>query len=404
MKSNGGVSLRSALTGRRAVGALACAATALAFGACGSSSSNSSSSGGSGGSSSSNLPSTITLGFMDTLSGVAAFCGEQERQGANLAVDEINSTGFLGNSKLQLKFQDDKGTPQDGTTAFHNFQSAKVTAIVGPCLGTVAPATDPLAEQAQIPDVITTASGADVTPDYIFRAGIPQQEYAGNVIKVLNAKGIKNVAVLYDNAQPSIANGSWGGAQKPEIKKLGMNLLVEEGVAGTNTDFSSQVSKALAAKPQAIGVDFQGAPNLTIVKQLREAGFKGIIWGQQGMLNDFYEKGGPATNGTLISVSYSPALNVPATKNFTKKFEAKYHVVPSELSAHGYDGVWFVARALKAAGSTDGPALQKAMAGIHAMDGAQGHLTFTSDGDARGSGGVVKLENGKLSGVPVPQG
>lgn len=403
MQSKGGWSLRPALTGRRAVGALACAATALALGACGSSSSSDSSASGGGGSAS-NLPSTITLGMMDTLSGVAAFCGEQERQGANLAVSEINSKGFLGKSKIQLKVQDDKGTPQDGVTAFRNFQNAKVTAIVGPCLGTVAPATGPLVEQSKIPDVITTASGADVTPQYVFRAGIPQQEYAGNVIKVIAAKGIKDVSVIYDNAQPSIAQGSWGGAQKPMIKKLGLNLKVEEGVAGTNTDFSSQVSKALAAKPQAIGVDFQGAPNLTIVKQLREAGFKGIIWGQQGMLNDFYEKGGPATNGTLISVSYSPALNVPATENFTKTFEAKYHVSPSELSAHGYDAVWMVARGLKAAGSTDGPALQKALAGIHNMDGAQGHLTFTSDGDARGSGGVVKLENGKLTGVKVPQG
>jgi branched-chain amino acid transport system substrate-binding protein len=380
----------------RLIGVLACAAVAVIVGGCGSS-------GDSGGSSAGGkLPSTINIGMLDTMSGVAAFCGQQEKQGAEMAVEEINSSGMLGDSKLKLSIEDDKGTPEAGVAGFRKLQSSKVAAMVGPCLGTVAPATGPLTEQAKLPDVITTASGADVTPSYVFRAGIPQQQYAGNVIKVLKAQGVKKVAVMYDNAQPSIAQGSWGGAQKPEIAKQGLDLALAEGVDGTNSDFSSQISKAISTHPDAIGVLFQGAPNLTIVKQLREGGFKGQIWGQQGMLNDFYEKGGPSTDGTLISVSYSPALNVGATTKFTKNFEAKYSVTPSELSAHGYDAVYFVANALKTAQSTDGAKLQKAMAGQKSMEGAQGNLTFTADGDARGAGGVVKLEGGVLKGVPMP--
>lgn len=388
---------------RRTSAATACiAAAALVAAGCGSSDSDSSGAGASGGGS---LPSTIKIGMLDTMSGVAAFCGEQEKQGAELAVDEINSSKFLGNSKLSLNIQDDKGTPEAGVAAFRQFTDGGYAAVVGPCLGTVAPATDPLAEQAKLPDVITTSSGADIGPDYIFRAGIPQQEYAGNTIKVVASRGAKKLAVIYDNAQPSIAQGSWGGAQKPEIAKEGLDLAVAEGVAGTNSDFSSQVSKALAAKPDAIGVLFQGAPNQTIVKQLREAGFKGIIWGQQGMLNDAYQKAGPYVVGTLIGVSYSPALNVPATKKFTDTFQAKYHIVPSELSAHGYDAVWMVARAIKKAQSTDGEAIQKALTTVASdgFQGAQGDLTFTADGDARGSGGVVEVgSGGKLKGVKVP--
>lgn len=394
-----------AWTGRRTGAATACvAAIALVAAGCGGSSDSSSGGSGSSSSGGGKLPGTVKIGMLDTISGVAAFCGEQEKQGAQLAVEEINSSKFLGGSKVALTIQDDKGTPEAGVAAFRQFTSGGYAAIVGPCLGTVAPATGPLAEQAKLPDIVTTASGADVTPDYIFRAGIPQQEYAGNTIKVVASKGAKKLAVLYDNAQPSIAQGSWGGAQKPEIKKEGLDLAVEEGVAGTNSDFSSQVSKALAAKPDAIGVLFQGAPNQTIVKQLREAGFKGIIWGQQGMLNDAYIKAGSYVDGTLIGVSYSPALNVPATKKFTTTFQDKYHVVPSELSAHGYDAVWMAARGIKAAGSTDGAAIQKALTAVASkgFQGAQGDLTFTADGDARGSGGVVEVNKGVLKGVPVP--
>ena len=142
---------------------------------------------------------------------------------------------------------------------------------------------------------------------------------------------------------------------------------------GTSADFSSQISKAIGTNPDAIGVLFQGAPNLTIVKQLREGGFKGKIWGQQGMLNDFYMKGGPATDGTMISVSYSPALAVGATTKFTEELQGEVQGInPSELSAHGYDAVYFVANALKTAQSTDGAKLQKAMADQKSMEGAQG--------------------------------
>jgi branched-chain amino acid transport system substrate-binding protein len=390
---------RKSVPSARAFGVLACsAALAVGVAACGDDSESGGGGGGGG-----NLPSEVKLGMLDTMSGVAAFCGEQERQGAELAVEEINSQKFLGDGvKLTIQVEDDKGTPEAGVAAFRNFVNDKVAAIVGPCLGTVAPATGPLAEQSKMPDIITTASGADVTPNYVFRAGIPQQEYAGNVIKVIKDQGHKDVAVMFDNAQPSIAQGSWGGAQKPAIEEEGLNLVEEEGVAGTNSDFGSQVSKVVAAKPDAVGVLFQGAPNLTIVKQLREAGFDGQIWGQQGMLNDFYIKGGPAVQDTMISVSYSPALPEGSTTKFTKDFEAKYNVTPSELSAHGYDAVWLAARGIKAAGSTDGEAVQKALAGIKEMEGAQGALTFTDTGDARGTGGVVKVNNGKLEGVELP--
>ena len=388
-------------SGKRAFGALACVAV-LAVAGCGGDDTEEPAGGGGGGDGGS-LPAEINLGMLDTMSGVAAFCGEQERQGAELAVEEINEQGFLGESKITLTVEDDKGTPEAGVAAFRGFVDDEVAAVVGPCLGTVAPATGPLAEQNQMPNVITTASGADVAPEFVFRAGIPQQEYAGNVIEVVEAEGAQRVAVLFDNAQPSIAQGSWGGAQKPAIEASGLELVVEEGVAGTNSDFSSQVSKAVRANPDAIGLLFQGAPNLTIAKQLREAGFEGQIWGQQGMLNDFYIKGGPAVEGTMISVSYSPALEQGSTSEFTEAFKAKYDINPSELSAHGYDAVWFAARAIKEAGSLEGPAIQQAMANINEMPGAQGDLTFTDEGDARGSGGVVKIENGELVGVEVPE-
>ena len=393
---------RSRRAARGIAGAFALGGAVMVIAACGSSSSSGGGSGKSGGGAS-KLPSTVKLGLLDTLSGQAAFCGVDERQGAELAVSQINSTHFLGNTKLSLSIQDDKGTPQDGIAGLQQLISQKVAAIIGPCIGPVALATDPVAQQKQLPDIVTTASGADISPSYIFRAGIPQTQYAANVIKVLKAHGIKKVSVIYDNSQPSISKAVWAQTQEPALKAAGIQVISAQGANGaTNSDFSAQVTQAMHGNPDAIGVLFQGAPNLTILRDLRSAGYHKQVWGQQGMLLPFFIDGGTDVQGTLISVSYSPALAAGASETFTKVYKAKYHTNPTELSAHGYDGVYMAARGLKAAGSTSGPALQTALAGIHGFEGAQGHLTFTSQGDARGAGGVVQVKGNELVGVKTP--
>jgi branched-chain amino acid transport system substrate-binding protein len=139
-----------------------------------------------------------------------------------------------------------------------------------------------------------------------------------------------------------------------------------------------------------------GTPNVTIVKELREGGFNGPIWGQLGMAAEFYLEGGPDTNGTFIAVSYAPGFKFPGSVKFTKGFEAKYHHVPRELSAHGYDAMGLALKAIAEAGTTERPAVREALEGIKSYEGAQGPLTFTSEGDARGEGGVVEVDNGEL--------
>lgn len=373
--------------------------TAVAAAGCGSASSG----GGSG--ASQGLPSTVKIGVLDSMTGTNAGCGTLETQGEKLALSEAASKKMLGATKVSLDIADDKGDPEDGVSAFRSLQNDNVAMIVGPCNGTVGTAVAPLADRAGIPDVITTASAAPVTSKWVFRAGIPQEQYAANAIKVIASQGHKNVAVIYDKSQASIAKPIWSDTQKPAIAAAGMKLVAEVPVTSDTTDFSSQVAQIIRAKPDAVGILLQGAPNLTVAKQLREAGYKGTLWGHQSTAQDYYIKGPPSVvNGTVISVSYAPNLASPGAKQFTQLYRAKYGVDPTELVAHGYDAMMMALTALKRAQSTNPDKVQTALSSIKSMDGAQGPLTFTADGDARGKAGAVEVKNGKLVGVAVPSG
>jgi branched-chain amino acid transport system substrate-binding protein len=306
-----------------------------------------------------------------------------------------------------MKVYDTAGSNDKAVIGVKGLIDGGASLIVGPCVGGTANVTIPLTAQAGIPQIITTASAANVEPATAFRAGIPQPRYASQVITLLKNRGVKKVSVFYDSGQVSIVGPVWGQTQKQALKSYKIDIAEELSApvsASGLSDFSSQVAKLVQSKPDAIGVLLQGAPNLTVVNQLRQAGYKGLIWGQQGMLAPFFIGGGPNVNGTLVSVAFAAGLGSNAAKNFTKRYQQRYPgEVPTELGAHGYDAMWMALRALKSANSTNKAKLLAALTKMKSMPAAQGGkdglLRFNAIGDATGKGAVVMVDNGVLKGV-----
>lgn len=348
------------------------------------------------------LPGTVTIGMLDSLTGSAAFCGIEEVQGAALAVKEANRAHFLGKTKIGIKVVDDRSTLDASASGINDLINANVPVVVGPCISGGAQVVDPIATKAGMPMVITTASAADVTPDNLFRAGIPQPRYASKVITLLKNRGVKKVSVFYDSAVPTNANAVWHQTQEVALKAYHIEIGDVEGAPVSTSgmaDFTSQVAKMLQAKPDAIGLILQGVPNLTVVKQLRQAGFNGPIWGAQGMLAPYFLSAGSVVDNVYVSVSFAPGVGPKSSQKFTKEFEQRYHRPPTELGAHGYDAMWMAIRGLKIANSTDHAKIIKALATIKRMQGAQGNLRFNAIGDAVGSGFVAEIKNGEIAGV-----
>lgn len=348
------------------------------------------------------LPSTVTIGMLDSLTGSASFCGIEEVQGASIAVKEAKRMHFLGKTQIALKVIDDRNNLEAAASGTNQLIDSNVAVMVGPCVGAGAIVSIPITAKANMPQVITTASAADVTAPHVFRAGIPQPRYASKVITLLKNRGVKKVAVFYDTSVPTIAQSVWGQTQQVALKSYKIEVAALESAPVSTSgisDFSSQVAKLLGARPDAIGVLLQGAPNLTVVNQLRQAGYKGPIWGQQGMLAPFFLGAGAAVNGTFVSVSFAPGIGPATSQKFAKAFEQRYRRSPTELGAHGYDAMWMAIRALKLANSTDHAKIIEALSSIKSIDGAQGHVRFNQFGDAVGSGFVAEVKDGKVVGV-----
>jgi branched-chain amino acid transport system substrate-binding protein len=115
--------------------------------------------------------SPIIIGFMGPLTGKYADLGVSGRNGAFLAVEDINARGGINGRALVIKAADDQGTPEGAKEAFMKLKEAGVAAIVGPMLSTSAYAIKPLIDQYHIVAVSPTASTSRLSAqrDYFFR-------------------------------------------------------------------------------------------------------------------------------------------------------------------------------------------------------------------------------------------
>ena len=346
-------------------------------------------------SSAAGLPATIALSAVQDLSGTAGPGGISTQQGQQLAIKEINDTKFLGKTKLTLTFADSAGDPTKGANAMSQAAATGSPIVFGSFSSTSALAEAPIAQRSGAPTIFTQAGsdGVLAAGDYIYRATPLQTSYFHLTQSYLKSKKVKTASVIYDTDVPTIVN--LYNLFTSDASKYGYKVVDPQATTSSTTDLSSQITKMLADKPDAIFVDALLAHNIQVIKQLRGSGYTGLIVAQQGAAGGVLAPIGDAAEGVVLATDFSALSTVPSTANFVKLYKAEYNKVPGNFSAEGYDAVWIAARALKTAGTVDRAsvlkALQKVTAGTQA--GALGKLTFTDRQEVTG-GVLVQVHAG----------
>ena len=132
----------------------------------------------------------IKMGFVFSMTGGSAVYGASQKEGAQLAVDQINAAAGSGLQILPI-FEDDASVPQQGTNVFNKLINGdKVSIIIGPTLSNTAKTTNPIAQQIGVPvlGVSNTAGGITEIGDYIFRDSLTEAVVIPNTIKVAKEK------------------------------------------------------------------------------------------------------------------------------------------------------------------------------------------------------------------------
>ena len=329
----------------------------------------------------SKLPPKVTVGSVLGLTGDIAVYGEVQKKGIELAVQQINDSGYLGESQLIAAIENSTGTNEGAIAAMTKaIEDDQAVGVIGPTLSAEAFAADPIAQKKGIPVIgpSNTLAGIVEMGNFIFRDSLPESSVIPGTIKaVVDLLDVKNVGILWGNDDFSA-----GGYKvfRQALQDNRVEILDEETFARGDVDFNAQLTKIIAKKPDAIVVSALATEAGKIIAQARSLGFAGPIVGGNGLNSPAVIKAaGQGAEGVIVGAAWNIASQTPQSAAFTKAYQAAYNAPPDQFAAQAYTAAWLMATAIRHADSVDPKAIRDALAGIKDLDTPLGKFSFAVD-------------------------
>lgn len=350
----------------------------------------------------------VKLGIVQSTSGgSAALYGVMQKNGAELAVAEINAAGTLGDLKLVPIHQDDAGDRGQAVNLFQRLiNQDKVKVLFGPTLTTSAFAADPIANAAKVPVIASsnTAPGVPAIGEYIFRTSAPESSVFPGVLAYAQKRFSPKTAAQIYGIDDVLMKAAYG-VHKAALDKAGIKILATETFQKGDVDYSAQLTKIKATNPDIIVVGGLAEETANIVRQARQLGIpqSTVFLGANAAISTkLADLAGPAAEGFLVGSGWFIDYDNPINKKFVAAYSAKYGAAPDTFAAQAYAAVYIFADALKRAGGAADPAkLRAAIAATKDFPTALGPFSFDKDREPQLAAKVLELKGGKFQLAPT---
>jgi branched-chain amino acid transport system substrate-binding protein len=280
---------------------------------------------------------SVKIGFVSTFSGPTAVIGNDMRNAFELALDHIGRK--MGGLPVEVIYEDDQQRPDVGNEKTKKLiESDKVNFVVGYIWSNVLLASYKPAVDSQTFLISANAGPSQIAGElcspYFFSTSWQNDQTAQAMGEYMNQKGVKALYLI----GPNYAAGKDMLAGVKATYK-GQPIGEEYTTWPGQLDFSAELSKTRAAKPDAVFVFYPGAAGVQFLAQYAQAGLKDQI--------PLY------TVFTIDALSLPQqkdlALGVPGTqewvndlpnaanKKFVADFRTKHKVYPSFYGAQAYD-------------------------------------------------------------------
>ncbi|WP_375089654.1 ABC transporter substrate-binding protein [Peribacillus sp. RS7] len=346
---------------------------------------------------------TIKIGVNLELSGGVASYGQSIAEGLELATAEINKEGIDG-KKIKLIKVDNKSEASEATSGAIKLTSQdQVAAIVGAATSTNSIAQVQIAQDNKVPVISPSGTSPEITfskdklNDYIFRTSFIDP-FQGTVAANFASTEVKaKSAAIYIDSSSDYSKGL-AAAFKEQFEKNGGKIVAEEAYIAKDTDFRSTLTRLKSAKPDFIFLPGYYEEAGLIVKQARETGLDVPFMGGDGWDSPKLVEiaGTKALNNTFITNHYSSGDPDEKIQNFVSAFKAKYKdKSPDAFNALGYDTGYFLADAIKRAGSADSEKIKEALEKTADLELVTGTFTLDEKHNPIKSATILEFKEGK---------
>jgi branched-chain amino acid transport system substrate-binding protein len=338
----------------------------------------------------------VKIGAVLPLSGPDSLYGNQVRAGVDLAYERVKADP--GAPKIEVVTRDsgsDAGRAKKELEALFNDGAQ---AVVGGVTSKEALQMVDVADQFDRPLLSPSASSPELTgiSKNFFRV-FPSDFLEGSKMGNFATQTLKLSTVVILAAESLYGRGSQE-VFKNEFERYGGKVLeVLEYPEGTR-DYSGLMGRVLTLNPQSVYLADFAAGIGTMVRGLRDRGFKGRLLTTSAFASpQVLDQVGEAAEGVLLT---QPVFDLesknPLVKEFVDAYRKKYREDPGLYAAHGYDAVMVLVESLKAASLPSSGEILKGLRQLSNFQGVTGVIQFDERGDVKKYPRIYIVKDGRL--------
>ncbi|HEY7646715.1 MAG TPA: ABC transporter substrate-binding protein, partial [Hyphomicrobiales bacterium] len=308
---------------------------------------------------------TIVIPNIIELSGAGATVGVNWKNGADLAISEINAAGGILGKKVETTYVDTQSNPGTARAAIQKALDDNPIAIFGPIYSGSVKVTMQLTADAGVPQIMG-GEAAELTAQgskYLFRTSFGQNVSMPKLANYMRDEvKAKSVAVVYVN------NDFGKGGHDAIIKELNarnIKIAADLSTEAGQADFAADVIKIKGTDADAVFVYLNEEESARFLREAKKQGITKPLIGETTLLGQkVIDLAGDAANGVRGHVGLSVDAPVPAMQEFGKKFQAKYNYKPDHNGVKGYIAPYMIKAAAEKAGKLEPKAIAEALHGL----------------------------------------
>jgi branched-chain amino acid transport system substrate-binding protein len=349
---------------------------------------------------------TVFMPIVIEVSGGGAVSGTNFRDGALMAIDEVNAKGGILGRKIDAPVSDTQSNPGVSRAQVQKAIDGNPYVILGPVFSGSVKVNMVLAQQAEIPQ-FTGAEAAEITQmgnDYIFRTSFGQQASMPKMAKfVADGMKAKSVAFLWVN------NDYGKGGRDVFFKEMAarnIKIAADVSTESGQVDFAADIVKMKASNADVMFIYTNEEECARVLREARKQGVKTPIIGETNVVSQkVIELAGDTANGVKGHVGLTADAPIKAVQEFRDKFQKRYKYLPDHNGIKGYTAVYAVKYATEKLGKFDSKALAKSLHGMTITPAQEPGILIETTWDAKGDidrvSFLVEVVDGKQKVVQV---
>ena len=356
-------------------------------------------------SSSSSNGATFKIGGIGPITGGAAVYGNAVKNGAQIAIDEINAAGGINGAQIEYKFEDDEHDAEKSVNAYNTLKDWNMQLLMGTVTSAPCVAVSEKTKEDNIFQLTPSGTSVPCTQyDNAFRVCFSDPLQGTASAKYIGMNNLSSkLAVIYDSSDV-YSSGIYETFAKEAANQPFEIVAAEAFTADNKTDFTTQLQKAKDAGADLVFLPIYYQEATLILSQADTMGYKPTFFGCDGLdgilgVENFDNN---LAEGVMLLTPFAADAKDDATVNFVTKYKEQFGGdIPNQFAADAYDAIYIMKAAIEKAGCTPDmdasaicDAVKAAMTQI-SVDGLTGAgMSWTADGEVNKDPKAVVIKDG----------